>query len=379
LEALKLFSIGIDQHLQQDFESARKYYEAALQIDTGFTAARASLGNINIEKFDPVKGRELLSQAVKSVNNLTERERLGILAFYASNVEKNLPKAIEYNNTRINLYPDDATARNNAGWYFQNSGQYEKAVKEYKEAVRIDPKMALSYGGILWTYIEYLGEADSAKVWSEKMISENPQNAWGYCYMGSAWIMVDSVAKAKLYFQKAREINPDLIVNLYRLAHTCRLQEQYDEAIPILKHIIETDKGEVSAYYDLGVNFQTMGNLEEARMYYSKFKKIASEEWIKNYPDDAATYTSLAAVSARLGEIDSSKLMLQKAIGIDSASHESIAEVLCLQGKANDALMQLQQALDKGYRNLFWLKLTPDLEILKYDIRFRDLLDKYFN
>ncbi len=379
LEALKLFSIGIDQHLKLDFESARKYYEAALRIDTGFTSAKASLGNINIEKFDHEKGCELLSQAVKSVNNLTEREKLGILSFYASNVEKNLPKAIEYTNTRIDLYPDDATARHNAGWYYQNSGEYEKAVREYKEAVRINPKAAIAYGGILWTYLEFLGEADSALAWSEKMISENPQNAWGYCYIGSAWIMVDSVARAKLYFQKAREINPDLIVNLYRLAHTCRLKGQYDEAIRILKHIIEINKNEVSAYYDLGVNYQAMDNLEDGRKYFSSFKRIASEEWIKKYPDDASVYTSLAAVSARLGDMDSSKLMLQKAIGIDSTLYEKFAEVFCLQGKVNEALIQLQQALDTGYRNLFWLKLSPDLEILKYDIRFRDLLNKYFD
>jgi tetratricopeptide (TPR) repeat protein len=379
LEALKLYSMGIDQHLKLDFEGAKKYYEAAILIDTGFTSARASLGNINIERFNPEIGRELLRQAIKSADNLTERERLGILAFYASNVEKNLPKAIEYNNTRIDLYPDDATAHNNAGWYYQNSGEYEKAVSEYKEAVRVDPKTAIAYAGMLWTYLEFLGEADSALAWSEKMISENPYNAWGYFYMGSAWIIVDSVAKAELYFQKAREINPDLILNLYRLAHTCRIQQQYDEAIPILEHILEIDNGETSAYYDIGVNFQAMGNLKKAREYYSTFKKIALEEWIKKYPDDVSTYTSLAAVSARLGNMDSSRMMLQKAIGIDSVSHESFAEVLCLQGKVNEALIQIQKALDKGYRDLFWLKINPDLEILKYDTRFRDLLNKYFN
>lgn len=379
LEALKLYSMGIDQHLKLDFEGARKYYEAALRIDTGFTSARASLGNINIERFDPEKGRQLLSQAVKSVNNLTEREKLGILAFYSSNVEKNLSKAIDYNNTRIDLYPDDVAARNNAGWYYQNSGEYEKAVREYKEAVRIDPKTALSYAGMLWTYLEFLGEADSALVWAEKMITENPQNAWGYFYMGSASIIVDSVAKAELNFMKARELNPNLIFNLYRLAHTCRIQRKYDEAIPILKHIIEIDKEEASAFYDLGINYQTKGDLVEARKYYIKFKNYASEEWIRKYPDAAATYISLASVSARLGDMDSSSLMLQKATGIDSTSHESFAEVLCLQGKVNEALIQIRKALDKGYRDLFWLKISPDLEILKYDIRFRDLLNKYFN
>ena len=88
LEALKQYTLGHDKQGMADFESARDYYESALQIDSDFTAARASLGNINIEKFDPAIGRELLNQAVKNVDNLTEREKLGILAFHAARVEK---------------------------------------------------------------------------------------------------------------------------------------------------------------------------------------------------------------------------------------------------------------------------------------------------
>jgi tetratricopeptide (TPR) repeat protein len=379
LEALKLYSAGIDQHLKLDFEGARTYYEAALNIDSGFVAAKASLGNINIERFDPLKGRKLLSQAVNDVDKLTERERLGILAFYASSVEKNIPKAIEYNNAKIKLYPDDAAARNNAGWYYQNSGKYEKAVIEYKESIRIDPKNALPYGGLLWIYLEYLWQPDSAFVWSERMISSNPQNSWGYFYLGSAWIMTDSIKKARDCFYKAREINPYLTMNLYRLAHVYRILENYDEAIRILKSILDINKNEISAFYDLGINYEALGNSTESRMNFSSFKKGAIENWSGTMSESPLYYTSLAAVSARLGDMDQSREMLSKAIEIDSTLHQEFAEVLCIQGKKSEALRQLELALQNGYRDLVWLKLNPDLWDLHYDIRFRDLLTKYFN
>ncbi len=140
LEALKLYSLGVEHHLMLDFKGARDYYKNALQIDTGFTSAKASLGSILIEKFGDLKtGRELIRQALKSVDNLTEREKLGILAFYASNVENDYPKSIEYAKMRIALYPDDAIAHNNLGWYYYNLGWYEDASEEYKTTVRIDP------------------------------------------------------------------------------------------------------------------------------------------------------------------------------------------------------------------------------------------------
>jgi tetratricopeptide (TPR) repeat protein len=210
------------------------------------------------------------------------------------------------------------------------------------------------------------------------MISDNPRNVWGYSNLGSAWICLDSLNKAEVAYGKAREINPNFTLNLYRLAHTYRLQGGYDKAISILKKIIEINPDEASAYYDLGYNYQSMGNQEEARKYFSIFKKIATENWVKKWPDDAGTYIAISIVSARLNDMESSKLMLRKAVEIDSTLHDRFAEVLCAQGKVNEALAELEKALHNGYRSLFWIKLSPDLQILQSEARYRSLIKKYF-
>jgi tetratricopeptide (TPR) repeat protein len=379
LEALKQYSLGIESHYMLNFSAAKSYYENALRIDTGFTAAKASLGNLLIEKFDSLKkGCELLNQAIKSINNLTEREKLGILSYHAVSVENNLSKGIEYAKMRIELYPDDPAAHNSLGWYYQSSGRYEEAVKEDKSALRINPNLALTNAALIWIYLDMLGKPDSALVWSEKMIKYNPQNAWSYIDLGSVWISKDSLTKAEIAFEKARDLNPNFILNLYRLAHTYRIQERYNEAIGILKEIPKIDQNEASAFYDIGVNYQSMGNKQEARKFFSFYKKNVTEELMKKLPEGAGTYIDMSAVMARLGEMDSSRLMLQKAIEIDSTLHFRFAEVYCLQGNSPEALNQLGEAFNKGYRDLFWLKLTPDLQLLHYDTRFRDLMGKFF-
>jgi tetratricopeptide (TPR) repeat protein len=91
-------------------------------------------------------------------------------------VENDIPKAIKYAKMRNDLYPDDPAAHNNLGWYYKISGQFEVALKEYKAAVWINRNMALTYSGILWIYLDKIGKPDSALVWAEKMISDNPQN-----------------------------------------------------------------------------------------------------------------------------------------------------------------------------------------------------------
>ncbi len=379
LEALKLFSLGIDRHLLLDFEGARDYYEKALRVDSGFTSARASLGNILIEKFgDYDKGRELLNQAVKSVDRLTDREKYGILALHAANIENDIPKAIKYAGMRTDLYPDDPVAHNNMGWYYQNSGQYEEALKEYKAAVGINRKLALTYSGILWIYIEKLGQPDSAILWARKMLSDNPDAAWGYSNLGAAWISIDSLDKAEAAFEEARQIDPDFTVNLYRLAHTYRLQGNYDKAIGMLREILEINPNEASAYYDMGMNYQFMRKPHEARECFVEFKKIASEDWMVKWPDSPKTYSALSVIAARLNDFETSNLMLRKTIEIDSTLHDKFAEVYCAQGKINDALNELEMSLKDGYRNLFWLKISPDLQILQSEARYRNMIKKYF-
>lgn len=379
LEALKLYSQGIDCHLMLKFEDAKKYYESALKIDTGFIAARASLGNILIERFDPVKGRELLSQAVKHVDNLTERERLGILAFYASNVENDYQKAIQYNNARIELYPDDAPAHNNAGWYFQNTREYEQAVKAYKEAVRIDKTMTLSVGGLIWIYQVYLGEPDSGLVWSRKLIERSPQSAWGHMYLGSAYASLDSLEKAKENFLKGCEIDPGFIMCQYRLAHTFLALHQHTEAIRTLEKIIELNKDEISAYYEIGINYQVMGKKQEAAGFFRKYLETGEKEYMSKYPELAETYISLGIASARLNDKAASETMLKRALGIDSTLYIRYAAFYCQMGKIPEAINWLEKALANGYRDLYWLKQNPELMELRNEPRFRTLVKQYFN
>jgi tetratricopeptide (TPR) repeat protein len=146
-----------------------------------------------------------------------------------------------------------------------------------------------------------------------------------------------------------------------------------------LKRIPSINPAEsTSAWYDLGSVCQLSGKEEEARKYLSQYRKYAVEVWIKDLPDDAYPYISIAKADARLGDPESSKQMLQKAVGIDSSLHAPVAEVLCLQGRIPEALDQVKKALENGYRDLAWLKMSPDLFTLQYDVRFRKLLDEYF-
>jgi len=94
LDALKQYSIGAEKRTEGlNLEEAKFYFENALKIDPAFTAARTWLGILDFEHFDREEGKRLLSEAVRSADNLTDHEKYGLLAFHARAVEGNLEKA----------------------------------------------------------------------------------------------------------------------------------------------------------------------------------------------------------------------------------------------------------------------------------------------
>jgi len=166
-------------------------------------------------------------------------------------------------------------------------------------------------------------------------------------------------------------------MNLYELVHINRLQGSYQEAINILEEIMKINKNDSPVYYNLGLNYQLAGNDREARKYYSIYENIISER-LKKSLGDADLYISSSKVKARTGDLESSEQLRLKAAEIDSTLHLQFAEVLSVQGKIPEALDELEKAFKSGYRELFWLKLNPDWQSLQFDIRYRNLLTKYF-
>jgi tetratricopeptide (TPR) repeat protein len=361
-----------------EFEKAIIHYENAIRIDSNFTSAKASLGNLLFERYDREKGREWLDQAILSVDDLADNEKYSILSFYAVNIENNLDKGIELTNTIIELYPDDPTSYNNLGWYYQKQEEYEKAAEEYKAALRIDPYMMLTLGGLVWIYLDYLGQMDSALTWSEKMIEAGPENPWGYFYLGSTYVGIDNLERAEVEYSKARDLDPNLLLNQYRLAHVYRLQGEYDKAIEVFEEILRINPEETSAHYGLGINYNLMGESENARSHFLKFRKIA-EQWMYDYSNDPRSLIVNGVVLTRLGEKVAGWEIGKKGIELDSTIHFRFAEFLAVQDRKSEALDHLEKALENGYRNLPWLKLNPDINLLHEEVRYQELINKYFN
>ena len=85
----------------------------------------------------------------------------------------------------------------------------------------------------------------------------------------------------------------------------------------------------------------------------------------------------LAGLYTRHGRIADGLKMDRKLVKLqpdNATAHYNLACSLALAKRKNDALRELRQAVQLGYRDFDWMKQDPDLEALKHHPEFQALL-----
>ena len=375
LEALQHFSLGREAHSAQQFDKARTLFEEALRIDPSFTAARASLGIINAEFFDRAKGLELLSQAITAVDGLTDNERVSVLGFHALVVERNLEKAAGHYQAFLTLHPDVAAAHNNLGRVYMQMRRFKDAIAELQETIRLDPDLFLAYYSLNSVYLYEVADMDSAIATAQRQIARSPRSAPAYGQLGAAYAGKGDLRQAEDALRKSVELDPAprFVTDHYHLGHVLRLQGRFDEARKVYLHILEIAPKEISAHYEAGAVSQLMGDEAAARKYL-RTVVAESERDLKGNPGDGGRQLEMAAAWARLGNSARAESIARQVEALTRDLHVERAGLQVLLGKTDDALDSLERAVQKGYRNIVWLRTNTDLHALQGHPRLEDII-----
>jgi hypothetical protein len=110
-------------------------------------------------------------KAFALVNRVSERERLAISYIYYFRVTGELNKAADAVQLWVRTYPRETDPRNSLGLLYAATGDWERAVPEYQESVRLDAHWAYPYSNQVAAY-SYLGRFDEAKAIAERVFSQ---------------------------------------------------------------------------------------------------------------------------------------------------------------------------------------------------------------
>jgi serine/threonine protein kinase/tetratricopeptide (TPR) repeat protein len=161
LAALKAYSLGRKTRNAKGLTAALPFFKRAVDLDPNFGIAYASLSATYFALNQMGRGAEYARKAYELREKVSERERFFIEGNYYMNATGELEKAAQTYELWQQTYPRDYGPYQSLGFISADLGNWEKALEEFREALRVEPNMVANYFnlGIAYTTLSRLDEA----------------------------------------------------------------------------------------------------------------------------------------------------------------------------------------------------------------------------
>ncbi len=179
LEALKAFTLGREWTWKRQRKKAIPFYQRAIEFDPNFALAYRSLAVVYNNRRERNTARTHFTKAFELRERASEPERLKITAAYYARVTGEIERAIETLEVLRQTYPRDGRPWNNLGSFYEDTGQREKALENFREAVRRSPRpggSVLTLNNLARTY-RALGRYAEARATLEQMVAKGMETA----------------------------------------------------------------------------------------------------------------------------------------------------------------------------------------------------------
>jgi serine/threonine protein kinase/tetratricopeptide (TPR) repeat protein len=177
LEALKAYSLGKKARREKGDAEAIPFFKRAIELDPNFAMAYAVLGLAYANLGQAELASANSSKAFDLRGRVSEHEKLNISAAYHGFVTEELDKEIGVYQVWTQNYPDDESPRSNLGAGYGYLGQWDKALAEFKEALRLEPDDVVAYGDLAACYLALNQPAEAKRV-IEQALGRKLDN-WG--------------------------------------------------------------------------------------------------------------------------------------------------------------------------------------------------------
>jgi serine/threonine protein kinase/tetratricopeptide (TPR) repeat protein len=173
LEALQAYSLGMRMMaVRGDFTAASQQFKHAIDLDPRFAMAYASLGTASHNRGEKNLASESTKKSFELRERVSQREKYYIESHYFHFVTGNLEEARKVYDLWAQTYPRELVPPANLGVVFQSLGQYDKALEKFREALRLAPEHALTYGNLVISYI-CLNRLQEAQTTAEEAQAKN--------------------------------------------------------------------------------------------------------------------------------------------------------------------------------------------------------------
>ena len=154
LEALQAYSLGKKATLAGNDADALALYQRAIQFDPNFAMAYNAMAYSYEQLGEVVMARESDGKAFELRGRVTEPEKLIIEGDFYNTVPGDIMKARRSYMLGEQIYPREVQFHNNLGVMLNALGEYDAALQEHLEVLRLAPYTSLAYRFITCRYYQ---------------------------------------------------------------------------------------------------------------------------------------------------------------------------------------------------------------------------------
>jgi serine/threonine protein kinase/tetratricopeptide (TPR) repeat protein len=151
LEALQAYSLGVKTAAAKGDAAAVPFFQRATERDPNFAMAYLRLATAYYNVNEASLASETAGKAYRLRERVSELERLHIDSVYY-HINGDLEKAAKVYELWLQTYPREYAPYQNLGLIHTELGQYEKALTEFREVRRLEPKRVSSYSNLAAVY-----------------------------------------------------------------------------------------------------------------------------------------------------------------------------------------------------------------------------------
>ncbi len=167
----------------------------------------------------------------------------------------------------------------NRGIFFQQAGNWQKALANYSKAEALDPNNPDTYNnkGVV---LKEMGEFDKALDEFLRAVFLDAGYAKAYNNIGVVYYMQKNYSEAIRHYLKAIDINPTNLEAFNNLSIIYKKQNESDKARGVLNRALSLDPDHPGTNYNLAVLYEESSEIKPALYYYRRFIELGA----RNYP-----------------------------------------------------------------------------------------------